>query len=42
MSTVHNLNSDALEVVSASRGLQIRDNLESEYSDIYTPEVIEA
>jgi|GEM_PF-84738 len=42
MSTVHNLNNDSLEVISASRGLQIRDNLESEYSDIYTPEVIEA
>ena len=42
MSTVHNLNDDTLEVIAASRELQIRDNLESEYSDIYTPEVIEA
>ena len=42
MSTVRNLNNDSLKIISAPRELQIRDNLEAEYSDIYTPEVIEA
>ena len=42
MSTVHRLNNDSLDVTSAPRGLNIRGDLEAEYSDIYTPEVIEA
>ena len=42
MSTVHKLPKGSLKSVSAPRSLQIRDNLESQYSDIYTPQVLDA
>ena len=42
MSTVRNLSKESLRVISANKGLQIRDGLESEYPDIYTDEVIDA
>jgi len=42
MSTIRNLSKESLRVVSGNRGLQIRDGLENEYPDIYTPEVIDA
>ncbi|MEQ9619602.1 MAG: isocitrate lyase/phosphoenolpyruvate mutase family protein [Deltaproteobacteria bacterium] len=42
MSTVHNLPKGSLKSVSAPRSLQIRNDLESEYSDIYTPQVLDA
>ena len=42
MSTVRNLSQESLRVISANKGLQIRDGLENEYPDIYTDEVIDA
>ncbi|MCH8013876.1 MAG: malate synthase, partial [Candidatus Dadabacteria bacterium] len=42
MSTIRNLSKESLRVVSGNRGLQIRDGLENEYPDVYTPEVIDA
>ncbi len=42
MSTVKKLSKESLRVISANKGLQIRDGLESEYPDIYTEEVIDA
>ena len=42
MSTVRNLSNESLRVISANKGLQIRDGLENEYPDIYTEEVIDA
>ncbi len=42
MSTVHNLSKGSLKSVSAPRSLQIRNNLDSEYPDVYTPEVLDA
>jgi len=42
MSTVHNLSKGPSKSVSVPRSLQIRNNLEGEYADIYTTPVIEA
>ena len=42
MSTVRNLSNESLRVISANKGLQIRDGLENEYPDVYTEEVIDA
>ncbi|MGB2692377.1 MAG: malate synthase, partial [Thermodesulfobacteriota bacterium] len=42
MSTVRNLSKESLRVISANKGLQIRDGLDNEYPDIYTDEVIDA
>ncbi len=42
MSTVRRLSNEASKTISVPRGLQIRDGLESEYTDIYTPEVVDA
>jgi len=42
MSTVRNWPKESLRVASGIKGLQIRDGLENEYPDIYTPEVIDA
>jgi len=42
MSTVHNITKQPYRNTPGPRGLQIRDNLEIEYADVYTPEVLEA
>ena len=42
MSTVHNITKQPYRNSPGPRGLQIRDNLEIEYADVYTPEVLEA
>ena len=42
MSIVHNLTKGPSKSVSVPRSLQIRNNLEGEYADIYTPEALEA
>jgi len=42
MSTVRNVSKESLKTISAHKGLQIRDGLDSDYPDIYTDEVIDA
>lgn len=42
MSTVHKLPKKSLKSVSAPRSLQIRNDLDSEYPDVYTPEALDA
>ena len=42
MSTVHDISKQPFRVISGPRTLQIRNNLESEFSDVYTPQVLEA
>ena len=42
MSTVSNLSKESLKAVSGNKGLQIRDGLENDYPDVYTPEVTDA
>jgi len=42
MSTVRNFSKESLKVISANKGLQIRDGLDNEYPDVYTDEVLDA
>ena len=42
MSTVRNFSKESLKVISANKGLQIRDGLDNEYPDVYTDEVVDA